>query len=401
MKRWFVGMTALGLACGGDSTGPSASSVTGIAGDNQSAARGAALPVPLSFTALNSSGQPAQGISVTWSATPTAAAAFSPTTSTTDANGVASTNVVLGSTLGPITIQASLNGISPVLFHAVVLDPCAVVAPYTVGQSVNGVLATTDCLVVFGNNGWYYDYYALDLPAGQQNLRISMHGAATFDDTFLDLLTVDLAPVAFDDDSILGQAGARNAQIDIISRGDTSYVIGANSYDPFMTGNYTLSSQIRTSAMNGCRPVWIVPNLSIVDTIKATDCADSSATPKYYEVARVILLTGRVITISQKSGALNPSLRLYSVSNSGRTLLAANDDSLPGSNTNAFLQYTVTANSVYDILIGTSAGGETGAYTLEVSASATLSPRVPGSRIQSGGRNTWWRDVAIPKRSRR
>ncbi|HET8712090.1 MAG TPA: hypothetical protein VFM23_00225 [Gemmatimonadales bacterium] len=392
-------MTALGLACGGDSTGPSASSVTGIAGDNQSASRGAALPVPLSFTALNSSGQPAQGISVTWTATPAAAAAFTPATSTTDVNGVASTSVTLGNTIGPITIQASLNGVSPVTYHVTVLDPCDFFNTYAIGESVNASLATSDCL----RTNWYYDYYEVALPPGQQSLRLKMRGtAASFEDTFLDLYTSAGLIAGFDDDSVLGIVGARNSQLDIILPGGTSYVIGANSFDPFATGPYTLSSENRPASLNGCRAVWVMRGIAVTDTIKNTDCADSSAVTKYYEVARIVVFSPTVLTISMKSAALNPSLALYQLNpgSYARTPVASNDDSLAGSNTNAFIQYTVTANNFYDIVVGTSTGGGTGAYTFEVSASTTLSPRVPGSRIQSGGRNTWWRDVAIPKRSR-
>jgi hypothetical protein len=402
MKRWFVGMTALGLACGGDSSGPGATSVTGVAGDNQSGTKGASLPVPLSFTALGSDGLPIEGVTVTWSATPTGAAAFAPTSGPTDANGIASTNVVLGATVGTITMQASLNGVSPVVFHATVLDPCSFITPVTFGQSINGALTTTDCLLF---QGWYYDFYSLQLPSGQQNIRISMHGAGTFDDTYLDVFTNidDLGRVAFDDDSILGQAGARNAQLDIITPGDTTYAIGANSYDQFETGDYTLATETRTSALNGCRPVWVMRGIAVTDTMKATDCADSSATPKYYEVARMVLFSGTVVTISEKSIAFNASLELYQFNpvTGVRTLIASNDDSLPGSNTNAFLQHTVAASNYHDIIISTSAGGETGAYTFEVSASTTLSPGTTGSPRFSSGRNNWWRGVTIPKRSKR
>jgi hypothetical protein len=400
MKRWFVGMTALGLACGGDSgTGPSAASVTGIAGDNQSAPRGQALPVPLSFTALNSSGQPAQGVAVTWSASPTSAATFAPATTTTDANGVASTSVLLGTTLGQITLQASLNGVSPVTYHATVLDPCTFFNSYAIGQTVNASLATTDCL----RTNWYYDYYAFDLPPGQQSIRIKMRGSGNFDDTFLDLYTAAGFIAAFDDDSILGVPGARNSQLDIILPGDTTYTIGANSFDAFATGAYTLSSENRPALMNGCRAVWVMRGVSVSDSIKATDCADSSATPKYYDVARIVVFAPTVLTLSMKSTTLNPALALYQLNpgSYGRTLVASNDDSLAGSNTNAFVQYSVTANNFYDIIIGTSTGGETGSYTFEVSASTTFSPRIAGAPAAGGGRTQWWRDIAIPKRSRR
>src|SRR5712692_3605659 len=111
MKTLVFAVFVLGgvAACGGDSTGtgPQAASVTGIAGDSQTAPTGAALAFPLSFVALGSSGQPAQGVPVTWSVIPSAAASFNPATTTTDVNGVASTTATLGSFIGGITIHRS------------------------------------------------------------------------------------------------------------------------------------------------------------------------------------------------------------------------------------------------------------------------------------------------------
>src|ERR1700752_1960596 len=402
MRRWFVGVTGLGLACGGDSSGPGAASVTGVAGDNQSGSKGTSLPVPLSFTALGSDGLPVAGVTVTWSATPTGAAAFAPTSGPTDANGIASANVVLGTTIGTITMQASLNGVSPVVFHATVLDPCETFTSYTLGQAVAGTLTTLDCL----RQAWYYDYNRVDLPPGQQSLRFSMRGSGNLDDTFLDLYTADRQIAAFDDDSILGQQGARSSQLGIILPGDTSYVLGANSFDQFVTGNYILSSETRTTMMNGCRQVWVMRGVTVTDSIKATDCPDSSATTKYYDVARITVFGPSVLTLRMSSTTLNPSLSLYQLNPAtyARTQVAANDDSLAGTSTNAFIQYSVPANNFYDIIIGTNAGGETGAYTLEVYSSPTLSPRMAGSpgvaNGQGRGRNNWWLDVTIPKLSR-
>lgn len=405
MKRWFVGMAALGFACGGDSSGPGAASVTGVAGDNQTGSTGASLPVPLSFTALGSDGLPVEGVTVTWSATPAGAAAFSPTSGPTNANGVASTDVVLGTTVGTITMQASLNGVSPVVFHATVLDPCDSFTAYAIGQSIDAALATSDCLLGSAPAQWYYDFYSLDLPAGQQSFRLKMHGAGTFDDTYLDMFTGSLPNLqifAFDDDSILGQEGARNAQIDLIVPGDTSLIIGANSFETYKTGSYTLSSETRPAAMNGCRQVWVVRGITASDSITATDCADSSATPRHYDVARMILIAGTVVTIQSRSTAINPALSLYAVNCNtyARSLVASNDDS-SATNTNAFIAYNVATSNCYDILIGTSTAGETGAYTFEVSSSTTLSPRIAGSPGANSGRKNWWRDVGIPKRSRR
>ena len=405
MKRWYVGMAAFGLACGSDSSGPSAASVTGVAGDNQSGSKGASLPVPLSFTALGSDGLPIAGVTVTWSATPTGAAAFAPTSAPTDANGVASTNVVLGTTVGQITMQATLAGVSPVVYHATVLDPCDVLTPIAVGQTITAALSTTDCLVPIGNFSWYYDYYGLALATGQHSVRIAMHGSGSFNDTYLDLYTATGQGVGFDDDSILGQAGARNAQLDAILAGDATYIIGANSFDPSTTGSYTLAIQTRSAALNGCREVWFTRGVTAADSITASDCADSLPTPKHYDVARMIVFAGTALTISQKSATINPSMALYQVDfgqTLTRTLVASNDDSLAGTNDDAFIRYSVTSSHVYDVILSTSAAGETGAYTFEVSSSTTLSPSVEGSVPGTGRReqNRWWRDVGLPKRSK-
>ena len=58
-----IAVTIAGAAaCGGNGTGPGpqAASVTGIAGDSQTASTGSALAFPLSFVALGSNGQPAR-----------------------------------------------------------------------------------------------------------------------------------------------------------------------------------------------------------------------------------------------------------------------------------------------------------------------------------------------------
>src|SRR6267154_976406 len=120
----LAGALAAVAACG-DSTGsgPQAASVTGVAGDSQTANTGATLAFPLSFVALNSSGQPASGVHVTWSATPGGAASFTPASTTTDVNGVASTTATLGSVTGAITIHAAVPGVSDVLYHVTAVDP--------------------------------------------------------------------------------------------------------------------------------------------------------------------------------------------------------------------------------------------------------------------------------------
>jgi len=395
MKTLVFAVFVLGgvAACGGDSTGtgPQAASVTGIAGDSQTAPTGAALAFPLSFVALGSSGQPAQGVPVTWSVIPSAAASFNPATTTTDVNGVASTTATLGSFIGGITIHAAVPGVADVVYHATVVDPCTYVAPYTFGQTVNAFLSSTDCNR--GNLGFYYDFHALSLPAGQQSIRISMH--STFD-TWLDFWSAAGPYVAFDDDSILGQA--QNSQIDIILPGG-NYIIGASSFNRFTTGAYSLLAATRPAAMNGCRQVWVTRGVTVSDSITLSDCADSAVSPHYYDVARIAVYAGSVLSIAERSAAINPSLALYKVvpeSSYIRHLVASNDDSSAG-NPNAFIRFVVDTSNIYDVIIGTSAAGQTGAYTFSVDTTTTLNGR---ALAPSHAAREWWGAVGLPKRSK-
>ena len=378
-------MIAAAAACGSSTdAGPVAASVTGVAGDSQTASTGAALAFPLSFVALGSNGQPAPGVHVTWSATPSGGASFNPATSTTDVNGAAATTATLGSVVGSITIHAAVPGVSDVVYHATAVDPCLYLAPYALGQTVNAALTVNDCN--YRNAGWFYDFYALDLPAGQQSMRLTMN--STVFDTWVDFWSIDGPLFGFDDDVTLGQI--QNSQLDIIFPGG-SYVIGANSYNQLTTGAYTMATEARPAGMNGCRAVWVARGVTVNDSLTATDCADSSATPHYYDVARIQLTQGSVLTISEHSAVINPSLALYQILDLNtypRSLVAQNDDSSAG-NPNAFIQYTVPLNASgpYDIVIGSSAPGEIGAYTFDVSSLMTSGrPVAPVS-----GRREWWR----------
>ncbi|MFN2572600.1 MAG: hypothetical protein ABR537_13475 [Gemmatimonadales bacterium] len=401
------GLLCVGLALGAlgvvaackDSSGPGAraSSVTGIAGDSQAAPTGAALTFPLSFVALGSDGQPIRGVNVSWSVTPANGAAFTPAQSVTDVNGVASTSVVLGPTAGELTIQATVPGVDPVVFHALILDPCLFATALTVGQPLNGALSSLDCNL--SGNGWYYDFYALTVPTGQQSLRITMRSSAF--DTYVDFFRGDSGIYsAYDDDIVLGGPAdsLKNSQLDIIlPAGD--YLIGANSFDRFATGAYSVAATVRPAALNGCRQVWMLRGVSASDSVTASDCADSSAAPHHYDVARIIGYAGTVLTISAHSTALNPTLTLYqyNVNTDTRTLVTSNDDS-SATNTNAVIVYTVTTSSIFDVIIGTSTAGETGAYTFDVSASTTLSARA--SRPRFTGRDFWLGRTLVPQRAK-
>lgn len=91
-----------------------ASQVTIAGGNNQQGRLGHALAQPLVVQVLNANGAPVAGVLVTWTVT-AGDALLDPATSTTGADGRASTNVTLRS-VGPIEIRATVANLPPVTF---------------------------------------------------------------------------------------------------------------------------------------------------------------------------------------------------------------------------------------------------------------------------------------------
>ena len=360
LLRRFVPVALLGfggaLACGGgDSTGPQAGSVTGIFGDNDSVFTGGTLPV--GFTVLGGNGSPLPGAHVTWTVAPVAAASVTPATQSSDNLGNVATVVHVNSTLGPFTVTASVPGVSPIAFHLKVLDPCAYALSYTLGDTVAGSLAHTDCRVALGAAHYFYDYYKLTLPAGQSSIRINM--SSTDFDTYLDFYTFAGNQLGSNDD--IQQTVIQNSQLDIIVGQGGDYVIGANSYDPDTVGNYTLTAALRPTTVSGCKEVWLTPGATFTDTIRTTDCSDVP----YNDKVLFWMQASDVIRIAERSTVINPLLKLFNANFAAQRFdsVAVNDDSASG-NPNAYIAYTVPADGLYLLQIGAATPGDTGQYTL-------------------------------------
>lgn len=381
-----------GIACGDSSSPVVPQTMIGLpAGNGQSAPTGATLPIPLGVIVTGSDGRPFRGATVTWAVTPAGAASLAPATATTDSIGTASTTVTLGGQIGAVGIQASVPNVPPVNFTVTATDPCDYLASYTLGATVNGSLATTDCN--FG--GYYTDFYRLDLPSAQQGLAISM-SSPTFD-TWVDLYSFSSgAYLAFDDDI---SSGNTNSLLEaIVAPG--SYVVAPNSFDAGVTGSYSLTVSTRPQTLAGCVLVWLTRGVTVSDNVMTNDCVDTSGA--YFDVVALWLEAGSVLTVAERSTAVNALLELYDAS---LNLLAANDDSA-ATTTDAYLAYTIPATAPYVVFISTSVAGQTGAYTLAVSASTTLSQvsALPGlPRLQLAPRRAAkgeaWR-VPLPRARR-
>lgn len=354
----LVGVVALGLGCGGDSSSPVVpGALVPTGGDGQMWPTGTTLPVPLGVAVTGSDGRPFPGATVTWTVT-AGAATFAPPSSTTDAAGAASTTVTLGGQIGPVTVQANVVGVTSATFNATALDPCTYLWAYTFGATVSGTLATTDCLF---NGPYYTDFYRLDLPSGQQGLTIATSSTAF--DTWVDLYPLSGLIVAFSDnvDTVSNRAELHA----IVAPG--SYVLAPNSLRSQVTGPYAVSAVTRPQTLAGCELVWVTRGITVSDQVTASDCVDN--TSNFFDIVAIFALQGSVLRIAQRSSALNAKLTV--LDDTGATL-ASNDDSLPGTTTDAYIAFSVPQTGPYIVFIGSSAPNETGAYTFEVSAATTL-----------------------------
>ena len=88
-----------------------------VSGNNQTGAAGSPLASPVTVVAEDADANPVGGVTVAFSAS--AGATVSPTTTTTNASGVAQTQVKLGTTAGPGRVTATALGLSnsPLVFN--------------------------------------------------------------------------------------------------------------------------------------------------------------------------------------------------------------------------------------------------------------------------------------------
>src|SRR5690242_7897450 len=191
------------VACGGsDSTGTGGSNspanLTIVSGNGQAGLLGTALSQPLVVKVTSSGGSPVAGVGVLFTVT-SGAANVAPSSTTTDVNGQAQTNVTLGSTAGNVSVSATVANSS--LSASFVLTAgtstqsisCSTSSPQTpaVGGVLPGLSGTGICLGA-GSGGSDYAlvvFYGNPDQSAVSQVTVSSHGATG-------LTTPDVAPLA-------------------------------------------------------------------------------------------------------------------------------------------------------------------------------------------------------------
>jgi len=119
-RRCLLAVSLLLWGCGEDGTGPpTATTISGVSGDEQIAVVGSALPAPFAVRVTDAQGNAVSGVDVTWAVT-AGGGTLSATSTQTDSQGQASVTLTLGPTVGTNTVTASSTGLSgsPVVFNA-------------------------------------------------------------------------------------------------------------------------------------------------------------------------------------------------------------------------------------------------------------------------------------------
>jgi hypothetical protein len=85
------------------------------------------------------------------------------------------------------------------------------------------------------------------------------------------------------------------------------YVIGANSLNPGISGEYELSSTAAPESVTNCDEVWVIIGISTSQSLADTDCAQGVVLSDQF---RLVLQAGESITLTQSSTVFDPSLTL-------------------------------------------------------------------------------------------
>jgi hypothetical protein len=146
-------ITAVLAACT-DSTSPASptpAAIAAVSGSGQTGTIGSTLPSPLVFEVTTASDAPVSGATVSFSVT-AGTATVSPTTAVTDANGMASTQLTLGSSVGAVEVTAtvqrgSLNARATATATQIASTDCSSSpSSLTLGQVVTDVSGTSLCV---------------------------------------------------------------------------------------------------------------------------------------------------------------------------------------------------------------------------------------------------------------
>ena len=331
-----------------------AASLTKNAGDNQAVPTGSAVPIPPSVIVRDANGNAKSGVSVTFAVT-SGGGSITGAAAVTNAAGIATAGSwTLGNSAGVNSLSATVAGLPPVTFNAVALSTlCFSASAHTFGTTSSGTFAPSDCQL---SDGSFVDFFTTSVPqAGAYLFRES----AVFD-TYLLLTMPDGTTIGENDDEI--ETETNSGIKALLPAGN--YVIGAGTFEPGVTGDYTISSTTASTDVGNCEQVFVVKNISTTQNLATTDCnlAGGGATPVYSDGYFIFLNTGTTITITMASPTLDSFLQLVRLDG----VVMAQNDNADATTKDSRITFTVAQSNYYAIFARSIPSSAVGAYTLTI-----------------------------------
>jgi len=177
--------------------------------------------------------------------------------------------------------------------------------------------------------------------------------SATFD-TFLAFYTSATVLIGVNDDF-----GTSDSRVKVIVPAG-SYIIGALSFDPNVTGNYSLASAGSTDQVSNCEDVFVQKGISTPQSLQTTDCS----TVGFYSDEYVIFMNaGQAITVGMTSSVLDSYVEIRP---NGSSAVLASNDNVNANTKDAQVAFTAPATGFYIIAAASKTAGTTGDYTFSI-----------------------------------
>jgi hypothetical protein len=262
---------------------------------------------------------------------------------TTDASGIATVGSwTLGAGSGANTVSAVTGNLPPVTFTA------CTTATHTLGSTSDSQLSSTDCQL---SDGTFVDFYTVTIPASGTYI---FNQTSTAFDAYLAFFTSGSVLIGVNDDF-----GTSDSRLKVIVPAG-SYIIGALSFVPHVTGSYSLASAGSTEQVSNCEDVFVQKGISTPQSLQTTDCS----TVGFYSDEYVIFMTtGQAITVGMTSSVLDSYLEIRP---NGNPAVLASNDNINANTKDAQVAFTAPATGFYIIAAASKTAGTTGDYTFSI-----------------------------------
>ena len=280
----------------------SIASITLVSGSGQSGTVSTALGTPIVFEVRGSNGLPYQYANVTFAASNQGS--VSPATPTSNAAGRVSVTWTLGSTVTTQSLTAYAGSFTANVTATATANPCVTATALTLGNTVNGSLASGDCATLPTGTGGtgYTDRFAITRPAGSVMEQYDVTSTAF--DTYLRLRDSSGRIVAENDDRISGNTNSRvilYTTTGALTAELTSYSAGSTGAYALVTGTTTAHPGVSCGFIT-----WVMRGTNISgQTLNTADCTTTATTgnqaggTRYFRRYYLYLVPGQSATITQ------------------------------------------------------------------------------------------------------